>query len=106
MGERLISLKGGAASQLEGMSEETRALMFSVLDSDPRTIPILQVIYFCTNCDNILRWLKSNKITGTRLYDHLRFEAGNSPFTLIKQILSKVEREQKVRILYGKDWKP
>lgn len=98
-------IKGGIDSELGSMSETTRKLVFSVMGQEPHTLPILHMIYMYTRCDDILSWLWRNSITGQRLIDFLRFEHNNSPQSMAKYVLGRIEHTKKDKILYGIDFK-
>ena len=102
----MFAIKGGPGSDPNKMSEETRSLFFRVMHDNEDTLPVLHIIWNFTRCDDILRWLWKNQLTGFRLLSWLRLEFRNSPMGLVKYVLGRLDHEKKGLIIYGKDWKP
>jgi len=55
---------------------ELRNIADYLYDGVPETARLMGMIQQFKDCDNVLRWLVSNKIRGTRMVEYFKDEAG------------------------------
>ena len=101
---RLVCLKGGEPV----LTDQTRVLIFRTMDGvqSSEMLHLMSQVYNFTRCDDILRWLISNKITGYRLLSWFREDCHKSVLEMGSYILSMIKKQSKAPVLYGVDWGP
>lgn len=87
------------------MNEERRRLMLEVNQGHPAGPPYLYHLDRFKRCDEILRWLIRNKITGERFIGWVRGEYEGSILRAGAAALQAIDRESGPRkIIGGKDY--
>lgn len=87
------------------MTDRTRSLMLLVINDNPQLLPIMHQLLHYRHCDNFLRWLCLNKITGSNLIDWLKVCHNNSILNMVKFIIKSCEKNKELRpVMLGKDW--
>lgn len=82
---------------VERMHPRQRQLYLEVMDGMADLAPLLFQINQHDRQIDILMWLRDNKLTGQRLQVFFMGDCQRSFLTLIKYVVMKLEREQKVR---------
>jgi hypothetical protein len=81
--------------------------MFAVMEDRTESVRVMHLMDGHVLCDEMLRWLVRNRLTGVRLLEWLRFEHRGSVFGAMKYLVMRVERERKVRpVIAGIDYFP
>jgi hypothetical protein len=70
------------------VTEERKQLMLEVMDGHPKLPEHLVHINRFERCDEILRWLIKNEITGARFVEWVRFEHRGSVLQACNTILA------------------
>lgn len=77
--------------------------MFQVMEDLAMILPILYHLDQYHRCDEMLLWLIKNNLTGQKFLDWFKFECHSSFLSMSKNILSRVEKNEKSVILYQRD---
>jgi hypothetical protein len=87
------------------MTNSTRGLMHKAMDGVVTLTPIMHQLSRYKTCDNILRWLISNRITGHNLADFVKVQHENSIMSMVKFIVkNQTKSKEEKAIVLGKDW--
>jgi hypothetical protein len=77
--------------------------MMQVMDGEPTALPDLHHLNSYLNCDGILAWLVGQHLTGREFVAWSRHNFGVSMVKMSSHILSRIERKEDKKILYGID---
>lgn len=87
------------------LSDLRRGLMLDVCQGHPGIPPLLFHLHkHYPKCDLILLWLKNNNLTGQKLIDWIQIEKNRSPLEAFTYALRKIERDGRLRLVFGKEW--
>lgn len=90
-----------------GMPHRHRELLFRVWDGEPETLEPLMHLYNFVRREEILEWLIRHHFTGKQFVQWVKIGMGGSPLKCASFVISKLEREKKMRdLLFGKDYLP
>lgn len=78
--------------------------MFRILEDEPKVLPDLYFLDSFIRCEEILRWLIANRLTGKDFLEWRNYLFGNSQLEMVQFILSKLDKSEKQPIFYGKDF--
>ncbi len=88
-------------------SEARRQLFLQVMDGDARLGAILFAWNDFARCDEILKWLIVNRITGKNLHAWLQQTFANSILKPVEFIVAKIDREPNYKpFIVGRDFLP
>lgn len=88
------------------LTPERRMLMHMLMDGDHRVVTHLFQIQMYVRCDEILRWLIDNRITGSTFIDWFEINHKSSPLKMVGFVINAIEKRRKgvaKRQLYGHD---
>jgi hypothetical protein len=89
------------------MTPRRRALMMRVMDSKPEILPYLHFLDRFARCDDILRWLIENRLTGQSFLEWAKQSFDISMMNMASFVLKRVEKDNSrdIRpIIMGKDF--
>lgn len=87
------------------MTEERRTMMLLIAEHHPAAPPYLYHLDRFRRCDEILRWLLKNKLTGMRFVQWVRNDHAGSILKAGADVLRRLDREAGPRaIIGGKDY--
>ena len=85
------------------MTPKRRALMFKVMDDKEEILSYLYHLNSFVRCDDILKWLIDNKLTGKEFLSWAKFHFGVSILELASFVLAQIDKHRKPGIFFGKD---
>ena len=88
------------------MSPRRKELMHQVMEGLPNIAPVLFQIQMYRECDNVLKWLVNNRLTGHTFREWFLVEQDSSPLKMMGAIINDLEKRRKgisKRKLYGYD---
>lgn len=87
-------------------SDLIRGLMLEVSEGNKNVLPIMHHLNtHYPRCEQILQWLKRNKITGEKLLVWIKGEFNSSPLKAYSYILGKIHKEKNYLVLLERDFK-
>lgn len=87
------------------MNEYRRELLFRVLDDEPKLLPTLHQLDHYVRCDDMLRWLIQNRLTGKNLLSWMNLYFPKSILNMPEFILFKIKKDLEQKpVVYGKDY--
>lgn len=87
------------------ITTKIRGLMLDTMDGDTRLAVIMHQFLHYVRCEEILLWCQKNKMRGPKLFALLKTEFNGSVMEMVKNILSRIDRDKKTKIEFGKDWR-
>lgn len=87
------------------MTNERRTLMLMVMDGHPSVPALLYHLDRFRRCDDMLRWLIRNQLTGAKFLEWVRHEHGGSILKAGAFVLQRLARDHSMpRIIGGRDY--
>jgi hypothetical protein len=90
--------------------DDRRKAMILELSEGKINHPALPILHFLTGfvrCDEILKWLINNRMTGNDVVFFVNYQFKRSQLDFAKWVLSKVDKDKELKRIYvGKDWNP
>jgi hypothetical protein len=88
------------------MTAQRRKLIFAVADGYDPALHILAFLDSLERCDDVLRWLIANRMTGKALCEFLHVQFGNKMLAMTKFILKRIDKTREEQALFlGRDVK-
>ena len=87
------------------MTPIRRKLITRVMNDSLELLPVLHQLSRYKRCDNFLKWLIKNRITGQTLIEWLRIEHSGSVIFMVQFMIKHQYKNKEYRpIILGKDW--
>lgn len=87
------------------MTENRRLLILETIDGHMALLPLVFSLHNnYRDCDNILKKLITNKITGKRLEDWIKNEHGNSPLRAFNYVLTLINKDNRYKTMLHRDF--
>jgi len=83
------------------MTEQTREMMLRLADGASEVLPILHIMHnHYARCDEMLRWLIRNQISGRDMVLMVRYQHSNSPLEFFKWLTAKLDHDNELRPMF------